>query len=161
MTKQPRSRNLRFTCGDHRRNVRSACDETGEEASSSLLGRGRRLLAPDERGVTSRYKDYRLDGAERYRTRTLPTDEFIRGFLLHVAPHGVHRISHYGVLASGIPRDNLARARELLALPPPAPEPAEAEPDDHRSACPCCGGRVLILKTFERCAQPHAPPRPT
>ncbi len=120
----------------------------------------RRLLALDERGVTFRYKDYRRDGAERYRTMTLPVDEFIRRFLLHVLPRGFHRIRHYGLLASGTRRDNLARAREFLAVPPPAPEPDKAEPADHRPACPCCGGRMLILETFERFAQPRAPPRP-
>lgn len=122
----------------------------------------RRLLALDERGVTFRYKDYRREGAERHRVMTLPADEFIRRFLLHVLPRGFHRIRHYGLLASGGRRDNLARARELLAAPPPVPGPDVApEPSDHRPPCPCCGGRMLILETFERCAQPRAPPRPT
>ena len=123
----------------------------------------RRLLALDERGVTFRYKDYRREGAERYRTMTLPTDEFIRRFLLHVLPRGFHRIRHYGLLASGRRRDNLAHARELLAVPPtpPAPEPNEMpEPTDYRPPCPYCGGRMLILETFERFAQPRAPPGP-
>ena len=121
----------------------------------------RRLLALDERGVTFRYKDYRRSGAERYQIMTLATDEFIRRFLLHILPRGFHRIRHYGLLASGGRRDNLARARELLATPPPAPEPDDApEPSDHRPPCPCCGGRMLILETFGRYAQPRAPPRP-
>jgi len=55
----------------------------------------RRLIALDERGVTFRYKDYRRDGAERYRTMTLAADEFIRRFLLDVLPKGFHRIRHY------------------------------------------------------------------
>ena len=77
----------------------------------------RRLLSLDADGVTFRYKDYRRDGAERYGTMTLATDEFIRRFLLHVLPRGFHRIRHYGLLASGGRRDNLARVRELLAAP--------------------------------------------
>ncbi len=122
----------------------------------------RRLLALDERGVTFRYKDYRREGAERHQVITLPADEFIRRFLLHVLPRGFHRIRHYGLLASGGRRDNLASARELLAVPPPqSPESDKApEPADHRPPCPCCSGRMLILVTFERCAQPRAPPRP-
>ena len=32
---------------------------------------------------------------------TLATGEFIRRFLIHVLPHGFHRIRHYGLLASG------------------------------------------------------------
>ena len=103
-----------------------------------------------------------LGRSERHQVMTLPADEFIRRFLLHVLPRGFHRIRHYGLLASGGRRDNLASARELLAVPPPqSPEPDKApEPADHRPPCPCCGGRMLILVTFERCAQPRAPPRP-
>ncbi|MFC0385155.1 IS91 family transposase [Muricoccus vinaceus] len=121
----------------------------------------RRLLALDERGVTFRYKDYRREGAERYQVMTLGADEFIRRFLLHVLPRGFHRIRHDGLLASSGRRDNLAQARELLAAPPRPPEPdVTSEPSDHRPPCPCCGGRMLILETFERTAQPRAPPRP-
>jgi len=122
----------------------------------------RRLIALDASGVTFRFKDYRRDGAERYRTMTLTTDEFIRRFLLHVLPRGFHRIRHYGLLASGTRRDNLARVRKLLAAPatPPAAPDATLEPSDHRPPCPCCGGRMIIIETFERCNQPRAPPAP-
>ncbi len=122
----------------------------------------RRLIALDASGVTFRFKDYRRDGAERYRTMTLATDEFIRRFLLHVLPRGFHRIRHYGLLASGGRRDNLARARELLAAPPtPSAAPgATLEPHDHQPPCPCCGGRMIIIETFERYGQPRAPPAP-
>ena len=56
---------------------------------------------------------------------TLQADEFIRRFLLHVLPRGFHRIRHYGLLASGGRKANVARARELLAVP--ALEPAEPD----------------------------------
>ncbi|HEY0419993.1 MAG TPA: IS91 family transposase, partial [Acetobacteraceae bacterium] len=56
-----------------------------------------RLISLDERGVTFRYKDYRRDGTDRQRTMTLSPDEFIRRFLLHVLPKGLHRIRHYGL----------------------------------------------------------------
>ena len=121
----------------------------------------RRLLSLDADGVTFRYKDYRRDGAERYSTMTLATDEFIRRFLLHVLPRGFHRIRHYGLLASGGRRDNLARVRKLLAAPPPTAPDAKLEPTDHRPPCPCCGGQMIVIETFERCSQPRAPPRPT
>ena len=64
----------------------------------------RRLIAPDETGVTFRYKDYRRDGAERYQAMTLRPAEFIRRFLLHVLPKGFHRIRHYGLFASASPQ---------------------------------------------------------
>jgi hypothetical protein len=121
----------------------------------------RRLIAFDETGVTFRYKDYRRDGPERQRVMTLVADEFIRRFLLHVLPRGFHRIRHYGLLAGSARKASLARARELLKV---APEPANDnvdEPADHRPPCPCCGGHMVIIETFERWRQPRAPPTMT
>jgi hypothetical protein len=138
----------------------------GPEAVLAYLSRythrvaisNRRLIALDQSGITFRYKDYRRDGAERYRTMTLATDEFIRRFLLHGLPKGFHRIRHYGLLASAGRKANVARARQLLAMPP-AVEPAEpVEPTEPRPPCPCCGGRMIIIETFQRWMQPRAPP---
>ena len=53
-----------------------------------------RLIAADKTGVTFKWKDYRIQGAGRYKTLTLPTHEFIRRFLMHVLPSGFHRIRH-------------------------------------------------------------------
>ena len=88
----------------------------------------RRLVSADEKGVTFKYKDYRIEGPARYKTMTLATDEFIRRFLIHVLPKGFHRIRHYGLLASGNRAANIAHARELLAVPsrPKEPETPEA-----------------------------------
>jgi putative transposase/transposase-like zinc-binding protein len=119
----------------------------------------RRLIAFDETGVTFRYKDYRRDGPERQRVMTLAPHEFIRRFLLHVLPLGFHRIRHYGLLASSARKTSIARARDLLGQAPP-PEPIEETgPAERRSPCPCCGGRMTIIETFERWSQPRAPPR--
>jgi Putative transposase len=57
---------------------------------------------------------------------TLPTHEFIRRFLIHVLPKGLHRIRHYGLFANGNRSTNIARAREL-AMPPRVTKP-EADP---------------------------------
>jgi hypothetical protein len=121
-----------------------------------------RLIAYDGTGVTLRYKDYRREGPERQRVMTLAPHEFLRRFLLHVLPQGFHRIRHYGLLASSARNANIARARELLAVAPPPsePEPVEtSQPLDWRPPCPCCGGRMRIIETFERWALPRAPPR--
>jgi hypothetical protein len=88
----------------------------------------------------------------------LSADEFIRRFLLHVLPKGFHRIRHYGVLASAGRKANVARARQLLAVPTVV-EPAEpVELTEPRPPCPCCGGRMIIIETFQRWMQPRAPP---
>ena len=70
-----------------------------------------RLLAMDEHGVSFRWKDYRAKGKTRHKAMTLSPQEFMRRFLLHVLPGGFHRIRHYGLLANGNRRDNLALAR--------------------------------------------------
>ena len=124
-----------------------------------------RLLGLDARGVTFRYKDYRRDGRARFRTMSLAPDEFIRRFLLHVLPKGFHRIRHYGLLASASCKANIARAKELIAAPPPSINPATEHDDvdvvaaaDHRPPCPCCGGRMIIVESFGRGGEPRAPP---
>jgi hypothetical protein len=127
-----------------------------------------RLIACDEKGVTFKWKDYRIEGPDRYKVMTLATHEFIRRFLMHVLPAGFHRIRYYGLLASGQRAENIARARKLLA-PPIIPVDAikassldAAEPQT-TNLCPCCGGRMVIIETFERGATPHyraSPPPP-
>jgi hypothetical protein len=117
----------------------------------------RRLLGFDEAGVTFRYKDYRRDIPDQQQVMTLSADEFIRRFLLHVLPRGFHRIRHYGLLAGASRKDNLAQARRLLAVPPPAVDAPE-ETVDVRPPCPCCGGRMVVIETFARWRQPRAPP---
>jgi hypothetical protein len=120
----------------------------------------RRLIACDAKGVTFKWKDYRIEGPERYKVMTLATDEFIRRFLMHVLPSGFHRIRYYGLL-SGKRAENVARARELLA-PPIIPVDAikaigasAAEPQTADHSCPCCGGRMIIIERFEPGATPH------
>ncbi len=130
----------------------------------------RRLIASDEKGVTFKWKDYRLEGPDRYKVMTLATHEFIRRFLMHVLPAGFHRIRYYGLLASGKRAENVARARELLT-PPIIPVDAikaisasAAEPQTANHSCPCCGGRMIIIERFESGATPHhqpSPPKPT
>jgi hypothetical protein len=61
----------------------------------------RRLVAWDDAGVTFNYKDYRIEGPDRYKVMTLSVSEFIRRFLMHVLPKRFHRIRHYGAHAEG------------------------------------------------------------
>jgi hypothetical protein len=121
-----------------------------------------RLIAFDRNGVTFKWKDYRIEGRDRYKLMTLATDEFIRRFLIHVLPRGFHRIRHYGLLAKTSGADNIAHARELLATPKLQSEPADAVNADHNEpACPCCGGRMIVIETFERgCMPRHQPTGP-
>ena len=120
-----------------------------------------RLIAFDDSGVTFRWKDYRANGHDRHKVMTLATHEFIRRFLIHVLPTGFHRIRHYGLFANGGRADNLARARELLGVSLTQSEPGAADADESpmlSHPCPCCGGRMIIIETFERGSTPRTHP---
>jgi Putative transposase len=124
----------------------------------------RRLVSLDDSGVTFKWKDYRVEGPERYGVMTLDTHEFIRRFLMHVLPQGFHRIRYYGLLTSQTRAKNIARIRELLAVPLipidaiKAANPEESKPPEH--PCPCCGSRMLIIETFLPGQQPKNRPTP-
>jgi len=87
---------------------------------------------------------------------TLATSEFIRRFLSHVLPKGFHRIRHYGLLAKSCCAENLARARQLLAVSKPqVPADNDGGPTEPSTTHTCCGGRMIIIEAFEPGCQPH------
>jgi Putative transposase len=110
-------------------------------------------------------EDYRVEGPDRFKIMTLAAQEFIRRFLLHVLPSGFHRIRHYGLFAGTIRANNIERARQLLAAARAAPQrpcaEADSQADDGSPArrCPCCGGRMIIVETFEG-PRPRRSPSP-
>jgi hypothetical protein len=62
--------------------------------------------------VSFRWRDYRHH--KKRKLMTLPADEFMRRFLLHVLPDGFQRIRHYGFLGNRHRAAKLARCRQLL-----------------------------------------------
>jgi hypothetical protein len=89
---------------------------------------------------------------------TLAADEFMRRFLLHVLPKGFHRIRHYGLLAGATRKVRLDHIRQLLGCAPLANTDAPGDSPDVRPPCPCCGGHMVVVETFERWCRPRAPP---
>ena len=123
-----------------------------------------RLITLDARGVTFKWKDYRAKGKTKYKTMTLSATEFMRRFLLHVLPSGFHRIRHYGLVANAGRRDNLAKARELLNVPPDidneaSTDNAATDPVQPTYTCPDCGAPMIIIETFARGQPIRAPPQ--
>ena len=125
-----------------------------------------RLVAFDGERVTFKWMDYRAKADARYKLMTLDADEFIRRFLIHVLPDGFHRIRRYGLFANANRANNIALARQLLGMPA-APssshsDRAEAgDADEEWNTCPCCGGRMVTIETFESGCQPRLWPRPS
>ena len=90
---------------------------------------------------------------------SLDAGEFIRRFLIHTLPRGLHRIRHYGLFANARRELNLQRARQLLEID------AESHDDlDHELEagspqwlrCPACGASMRVIDTFQPSrAPPH------
>ena len=125
----------------------------------------RRILSIEDGQVTFRYQQ--VDDPA-WKSMTLPATEFIRRFLQHVLPAGVHKVRYYGLWSPT--RRGLLRQVQLLlacqyppaAMPvPPAPEPLTAPQGGNGHArtrtCPCCGQGRLV-KTGRIPRQQRAPP---
>jgi hypothetical protein len=112
-----------------------------------------RLLSLADGKVRFRWKDYRASGKSA--VMTLGAGEFIRRFLLHVLPDGFHRIRHYGLFANGHRAEKVALCRKLLQVPATRADSEGEHHDDARCTeaelppCPCCGGRMRIIETFD------------
>ena len=71
-----------------------------------------RLAHMDQDQVTFGYKDYAAGG--EHKQMSLRGEEFVRRLLLHVLPHGLMRIRHYGFLANCHRRKRLMQIRRCL-----------------------------------------------
>ena len=111
-----------------------------------------RIVGLDERTVSFRTKHRQ---SRRWRTCTLEGAEFMRRFLQHVLPKGLHKVRYFGLWHSS-KRLTASKVRLLLhmerssPLPlEPLPNTATPGPDDQNSAtepriCPRCGIGHLV-----------------
>ena len=132
----------------------------GEQAVLDYLARyvfriaitNSRIVDLDAGGVTLRYKKRK---SNRWRTCWITGEEFMRRFLQHVLPKGLHKVRYFG-LWHPTKRDLAARARQLLLLERPAPPHQAGKTEDaaDRAAkppepaepriCPCCTTGHLV-----------------
>ena len=117
-----------------------------------------RLVSMDDNRVCFRWKDYRDDN--RRKTMTLPAEEFIRRFLIHMLSGGFHRIRYFGFLGNCHRGRKLALCRELLGMVPAAA--ATDPPADYRDRfealtgqslreCPHCHiGTMMVIDCIAR-----------
>ncbi len=105
-----------------------------------------RIVAVDESSVTYRFTP---TGSQQSVTRTVPGNEFVRGFLQHTLPRNFHRLRYYG-FASQNSKLSMGWVRMLvwfyrgwrylLAKHVP-PEPIEKPP----VRCHECGGEMRLV----------------
>jgi hypothetical protein len=112
-----------------------------------------RIVALDDQTVTIRYNQRK---SARWRRSCMPGHEFMRRFLQHVLPKGLHKVRYFGLWHPS-QRQRVAQARLLLELERTtelATEPAASSPryGAHQAAasapeprrCPCCGNSHLV-----------------
>jgi hypothetical protein len=120
----------------------------------------------DVKCETFRWKDYRHP--DKPRVMRLHAHEFLRRFLLHVLPHGLQRVRHYGLLSNRLRVTRIAACRHLLGAQP-AEARTTARPDYRdryaqltgRSLrdCPVCRrGHMVCVECLLPGALPRAPP---
>jgi hypothetical protein len=121
-----------------------------------------RLVAFEHDKVTFRYKDYAHSNKKRL--MTLPSQEFLRRFLLHVLPRGFVRIRFYGFLANRRRANLLPLCQQHLLH---HPKPVSAPGADSTTVpitgfrCPHCAALMLIVETFSASTFALTAPRST
>jgi hypothetical protein len=104
-----------------------------------------RLVALTDGGVTFRWRD--SAHGNKKRRMTLPLDEFLRRFLLHLLPRGFVRIRSFGFLANRRRAQLLPLCLRLLPSSDTTPAAApSAGPNRSRWNCPACGEKMHILE---------------
>ena len=110
----------------------------------------RRLVSFVDDQVTFRWRDSAHKSQQRL--LTLPVDEFLRRFLLHVLPRGFVRIRHFGFLSSRRRGALVPLCKQMLpagALPTPQSVPARSDPPCQPAplwTCPRCGGPMVLVE---------------
>ena len=125
-----------------------------------------RLVALDDDGVTFKWKDYRIKGPDRYKTMTLAGPSSFAGFSCTCcrAAFTASAITACSP-ARREPATSSASARCWRSPRPRRQQQlrrmAALDPVDETQKCPCCGGRMIIIETFEgvRPARPTSPCR--
>jgi DNA-directed RNA polymerase subunit RPC12/RpoP len=99
-----------------------------------------RLVAFENHRVSFRWRDYAHGGKNK--VMTVPADEFLRRFLIHVLPKGLVRIRHFGLFANRRRSAALQRCRELLGAVACADRPQTT----NQLRCPACSGSMLVME---------------
>lgn len=108
-----------------------------------------RILEVTGEDVTFTWKDY--NDNYRRQTTTLPGEEFLRLFCMHVLPPKFTRIRHYGFLSSASKRKSLATIRASLKVKAPVGEKNWKEVVFERmgispGACKSCNGKMVVVE---------------
>jgi len=107
-----------------------------------------RLVSFTDGQVTFRWRDSAHHNEQKL--LTLPVDEFLRRFLLHLLPKAFVRIRNFGFLANRKRAATLPLCFQLLGATP-EPQTEQEVSSMHPSntwLCPKCGGPMVVVERF-------------
>ena len=106
-----------------------------------------RLVALSDGQVSFRWRD--SAHGNKKRVMSLPVDEFLRRFLLHMLPRGFVRIRNFGFLANRRRATLLKLCFSLLDCPPDLQARAPQAPRAQTlPKCPRCGATMQLIERF-------------
>ncbi len=105
-----------------------------------------RLISLVDGQVIFRWRDSAHHNEQKL--MTLPLDEFLRRFLLHLLPKGFVRIRHFGILANRRRSTLLPLCFAALGtvVSQTEPEPSNPQESDPLWLCPKCGGPMVVIE---------------
>ena len=104
-----------------------------------------RLVSFADQKVTFRWRDSAHKNEQRL--MTLPLDQFLRRFLLHLLPDGFVRIRHFGFLANRQRATYLSLCFQLLgSAPQTEKDTSGTKNSDDLWQCPKCGGPMVVIE---------------
>jgi hypothetical protein len=116
-----------------------------------------RLVAFSEGIVSFRWRD--SAHGNKKRVMSLPVDEFLRRFLLHLLPRGFVRIRNFGFLANRQRAKLLPLCFSLLQIASDQPTPAiQVERMQVLPKCPLCGGTMHVIERLTTVQLPARSP---
>jgi hypothetical protein len=125
-----------------------------------------RILEVGTEKVVFKWNDYKKAYAKQI--TTIPGNEFLCLFCLHILPPGFTRIRHYGFLSSASKKKSLAIIRASLKADPldkglqkPLLDSVFEKMGIKPGICKCCGGQMIVIETIPnqfRDKKQRAPP---
>jgi hypothetical protein len=121
----------------------------------------KRILSHTDKGVTFRH---RISGTTKQGVMTLPTDDFIKRYLLHVPEPNTKVVRSYGLYAPTAKeellqcRTHFGQSELKTAVVPDWQSYCETKGDEHPERCPVCGLRLIRTRDIPRPRDRTFPP---
>lgn len=120
----------------------------------------KRILSSTDKGVTFRH---RISGTTKQGVMTLPTDDFIKRYLLHVPEPNTKVVRSYGLYAPtakeelSLCRAHFGQTETKTSIEPDWQSYCETKGDEHPERCPICGLRLIRTRDIPRPDRAYPP----